>query len=186
MTIETDALFRAVLPLAHSHLANYILPGVTSSIIASGPQGMVRMFTSSRETREFVTPHSHRFDFTCLVLDGWAENIVYQRSYACEGDRWHKSQLQRVTDGPRRYKVVALGEPAFYTEEVRRYGKGETYSMTHSAIHSIRFSRGARVLFFEGPQRQENTVILQPDDPHTQQAIPTFDVARWMFTPVSK
>lgn len=51
--------------------------------------------------------------------------------------------------------------------------------MLASEVHSIHFSRGAQVLFFEGPTVADTSIILEPNvDGET---IPTFRVEPWMF-----
>jgi len=51
--------------------------------------------------------------------------------------------------------------------------------MKHDEIHSITFSKGAKVLFFEGPQVSDKSVIIEPII--NGQTVSTYDVAPWMF-----
>ncbi len=68
--------------LKHSPIQNYILPGLTSWVLkpAGDGHGMIRMFESSRETQEFITPHTHRYGLHCEVLAGWVENTTWKNS----------------------------------------------------------------------------------------------------------
>lgn len=63
----------------HSRVDNYAgIPGLTSWMIGTSPNGgKIRMFHSYRDHDEFITPHSHRFDFECLVVEGEVENIFF-------------------------------------------------------------------------------------------------------------
>ncbi len=61
----SNQLIKAVLGMANNPIRHYIAPGLTSSLVGGGGHGKVRLFQADRETREWVTPHSHRFDFTC-------------------------------------------------------------------------------------------------------------------------
>ncbi len=55
---------------------------------------------------------------------------------------------------------------------------GECYSMKAEEIHSIQFSRGAKVLFFEGCARTGSVFIEPVVGGHV---IETFKVESWMF-----
>lgn len=67
----------------------------------------------------------------------------------------------------------------WYSYEDRRYGVGQMYSMRHDQIHSIQFSRGAKVLFFEGPQKSNESVIIEPVVDGMK--IPTYQKLDYMF-----
>lgn len=79
MRLEESKEFMVLLQsMQHSPLGNYAgLPGLTSHLIAKSDHGCVRTFSSPRYTEEHITPHSHRYDFTCLVLRGYVENTTY-------------------------------------------------------------------------------------------------------------
>lgn len=64
-----------------------------------------------------------------------------------------------------------------YEESI--YTPGETYSMHKDEVHSIYFSRGAEVLFFEGPTQCDHSAILEPVS--NGKVIPTFKIEPWMF-----
>ena len=61
----------------------------------------------------------------------------------------------------------------------KTYKQGECYSMNADDIHSIYFSKGTQVLFFEGEERTKTTSILEPVV--NNDVIPTFEVKPWMF-----
>lgn len=184
--MNTEALLKALKPMMHSLVRNYATPGLTSSLIGGGGHGKVRLFQSDRDTREWVTPHSHRFDFTCLVLRGSVENILFTRaSYRlAAGSNLYVTATIRPRNGGMGGYEVAHGEnPESWVEEPTTYRAGDTYSMTSRQIHSIRFSRDAIVLFLEGPEVIDTSLILEPfsDDA----LVPTFATAPWMFQRVA-
>ena len=67
--------------LKHSPIHNYILPGLTSWVLkpAGDGHGMIRMFEASRETQEFITPHSHRE--TYYSWSAFSDNAVRSLAY---------------------------------------------------------------------------------------------------------
>ena len=76
------------------------------------------------------------------------------------------------------YTVSRAGVERFIYQDTT-YSAGECYSMTAQEIHSIHFSRGARVLFFEGPSKRNDSVILEPFV--DGEIVETFEVKPWMF-----
>ena len=176
-----------LLAMKHSPVRNYVIPGLTSWLIgAPGPQGCIRLFESERETQEFITPHSHRFDFQCWVLAGWVRNRIWTRRVNSDGcDFYYESKLRRGCKrgngsmGEYTQSEAALNVPQPYTFEDTTYDAGAWYSMGFKEIHSIAFSRGAKVLFFEGPEWTHETTILEPRANGVR--VPTFKVEPWMF-----
>jgi hypothetical protein len=161
--------------MRHSPIENYVIPGLTSWLIGhAGPMGCVRMFECSRDQMEFITPHSHRFDFQCVVLSGKVENSIWYKDFT--GD-WYQS-----TDIT--YKDIGVYEGSIggidrWKPSSRFYEIGDCYQMNSSQIHSIRFYKDSQVLFFEGKQISEKSKILEP---HVKgRTIPTFRTEPWMF-----
>lgn len=163
--------------MLHSGLDNYAIPGLTSYMVGGPEHGRVRLFECSRQHQEAITPHSHRFDFSCLVLSGFVRNVHWVETQDEDADEFQLSTL------------TYDGEPGEYTSCTERVAKfhplisvhrtGEWYSMNAEEIHSIFFDRGTKVLFFEGPTKSDTSLILEPfvNGLHVQ----TFDVANWMF-----
>jgi hypothetical protein len=151
---------------------NYVLPGLSSSLIKFGK---VRLFESCRNTEEFITPHSHRFPFACLVLQGSVQNSLWVEDE--DGDEYQISELN-YKGKVGKYKVIEKDVRRFaaFTEE---YRTGHWYVMEANQIHSIRFSKDAIVLFFEGIDESQTTQILQPVV--NMNVIPTFKIEDWMF-----
>lgn len=168
--------------MKHSPVQNYVLPGLTSWLIgAPSEKGCVRLFENEIETMEFITPHSHRFNFQCLVLEGWVENCVWRNEpNADHGELYIRTIVQAREGGLGTYLVHDPDEaPRRYVREKNTYTAGEMYGMGYAAIHSIRFSKGAKVLFFEGPKITGGTMVLEP---WVQgERVPTFRVDPWMF-----
>lgn len=167
--------------MSTNEVHNYVLPGLTSALIGGEGRGQVRILNSDRDTREWVTPHSHRFDFVCLVLAGQVENIVFTRG---QGNYYAKGMIKPVEGGMGKYQVSRTSEWGGYVEHSTTYTEGECYSMRADEIHSIRFSRGAEVLFFEGPNVRDFSVFLEPWS--NGRAVPTFETRSWMFEPASR
>lgn len=162
--------------MARSEVRDYVIPGLTSALIGGEGKGMVRLFSQERHHEEPITPHSHRFDFNCLVLAGHVRNRTWFA--ADDGDPYQESVLEhhgQFGDQTRR-KAVGIQRWA-YTETT--YFDGEVYAMRAEEIHSIYFGRDAEVLFFEGPSHSSTSVILEPVS--GGRVIPTFRVDPWMF-----
>ena len=164
--------------MKHSPLHNYAgVPGLTSWLIGAG-KGNVRLMECSRAHQEAIIPHSHRFDFVCQVLAGTVTNLLWE-----EGDRDQNDDEYQVTE------MGYAGTPGCYDRGdswrgrfrvvEQKHGVGATYSMKADQIHSIFFSRGAKVLFLEGPEVSSTSVILEPVVDGV--VVPTFDVRDWMF-----
>lgn len=165
--------------MAHSPVRNYATAGLTSWLIGGGDKGTVRLFSSDRDTREWITPHSHRFDFVCVVLEGQVENILYHPSSADSGNVFCAGTLKRIGVGLGRYVCEPGVEASLWVEEPAIYNPGDVYRMWHKEVHSIRFSKNAQVLFFEGPERTDTSVFLEPWS--NGQRVPTFETRSWMF-----
>jgi hypothetical protein len=164
--------------MRHSTLGNYILPGLNSSLIGGTPEtGRVRLFDMTREQNTLVTPHSHRFAFTCLVLRGQVTNKVWNNSTNSNADVFAVTELT-YQDQPGKYTQRDIGHKLF-NSVATNYFEGQWYEMRSEQIHSIMFSRNALVLFFEGPNITDKTVILEPVSIHGK--VNTFKTEPWMF-----
>lgn len=164
--------------MLHSPVRNYVIPGLTSWLVGSpSPLGTVRFFECSRNHQEPITPHSHRFDFRCLVLSGRVTNRTWKPAPAAEGDAYCSTRLA-YQDAIGHYNTEHIGID-FYRHQDRVYETGDWYGMAADEIHSIMFAKGTQVLFFEGPQVTNESFILEP---HVHgETIPTFKVEPWMF-----
>lgn len=168
--------------LAHSPIHNYGgIPGLTSWLIQRNDDGsMVRLMECCRDHQEPIIPHSHRFDFKCLVLAGKVVNVMWHNNgnhNFVTGDAFIQSEM--IYGGePGQYKKVP-GPINKWNRSFHNYEKGDEYQMTADQVHSIFFSRGAMVLFFEGPQVSDRNIILEPVV--DGEVIPTFQVPQWAF-----
>ena len=176
--MNTNSILELLQAMKHQTVRNYVLPGLSSSLIGTGQHGKIRLFESERYTFEHITPHSHRFDFQCLVLRGTVLNLVF--SEAEDGDLYACGHL-KVTTGMGGYKFSRDIERKFYKIDGKSYVAGESYGMRYNEIHSIKFSKAA-VLFFEGPELTDQTVVLEPVSDGL--VIPTFKTEDWMFKKV--
>lgn len=170
-----EAISTALNDMIHSPVQNYATPGLTSWLVG-GDRGKVRLFKADRATRHWITPHSHRFNFTCLVLQGEVENILFRQGH---GDAYCIGILRPKGGGLGGYELERSATCTHWQEEVHNYIAGQTYSMRAEEIHSIRFSAGCEVLFLEGPQVLETSKILEPWS--NGRIVPTFDIPMWMF-----
>lgn len=168
---------RLLQTMKHSPITNYGgIPGLTSWLIGGmNEHGIVRLMECSRNHHEPIIPHSHRFDFECLVLAGEVRNVIWTRNVLA--DHFQESTL--IYGGePGLYSRLAGDVNGWYFES-QTYSAGERYSMTANQIHSIYFTRNTSVLFFEGPQVTEESMILEPNIGGV--TVPTFKVEPWAF-----
>lgn len=164
-----------------NRLRNYIVPGLDSTLI-----GKVRMFEMKREQDAFITPHSHRFDLSCYVLQGRVTNHIFQpvEGYSpfgmpdTRGSSYGRSRL-KYGGQPGHYEKVSDGVARYYKNS-KVHEKGDWYDMAHDVIHSINFEKGSKVLIFEGPDLNHETIILESCDAEDR-VIPSFKVEDWMF-----
>lgn len=161
-----------ILSMREHTVLNYGLPGVNSSLMSNG---LVRLFESSREQQEAITPHSHKFDFTCLVLEGSVKNRIWFEDPS--GDDFMVLELEYLGEMGSYAKTIL--SPKKFSFEDKDYGVGEWYSMKAEEIHSIYFSRNCKVLFFEGAVKTNRTISLDPyiNNKHLE----VFEVKPWMF-----
>ena len=154
---------------------NYISPGLVSHLVGDEGNkfGRVRMFHNTREQEFFITPHTHRFDFTCVVLEGSVINRTYALAPRHVGDRYLRSYYF-VKDG-----TTSGCELENYIMTDIHYPQGSWYTMEYKEFHSIQFSKNAKVIFFEGKPRSDTSFILQPWV--NGKVIPTFSVEEWMY-----
>ena len=171
---------QALLRMEHSPIKNYAIPGLTSSLIgAPSAAGTIRMFRCEREHQEAITPHSHRFNFQCWVLRGSVRNRIWTKTYNQNpaGDLFQRTKLIYEGDvGHYQTEACDIGNWKYSDQE---YSAGQCYSMRADEVHSIFFSRGALVLFFEGPTEANSSIILEPCV--DGEVVPTFKVEPWMF-----
>lgn len=177
-----NKILNAFLGQAHNPIKNYVVPGLTSSLISRSEKGVVRLFESSRQQVEFVTPHSHRYNFRAFVLEGWVKNILYSREGANQHSIPDLFQVSKLSGTLGNYKQDLLDQHTFFSKESSHIAgePSDTYSMLVNQIHSIYFSKGAKVLVFEDPEVSDHDLILEPvvEGIH----IPTFEVKPWMFS----
>jgi hypothetical protein len=175
-----QAIIEAVQPMLNSRLDNYIVPGLVSELVGGEVNGKVRLFHTNRTATDFVTPHSHRFDFTCLVLKGIVRNTLFVEGGET-GDEWCASSIDQVcgADGLLNYTHTREAAPTRWTQDTHVYEAGDTYSMRFDEIHSIQFSRGTKVLFFEGPWLTRQSRMIEPWV--GGRVVPTFKTESWMF-----
>jgi hypothetical protein len=166
--------------MKHSPITNYGgIPGLTSWLIgAPGPHGLIRLMECSRDHQEPIIPHSHRFDFHCIVLKGVVLNRIWTDVTTIDhGDEFRISFLD-YAGAVGKYEKREGGR-ARYAFRTETYTEGEEYSMTAEQVHSIFFRRDTAVLFFEGPNVSSGSIILEPIV--DGQTIPTFQVEPWAF-----
>lgn len=158
---------------------NYIAPGLRSHLIGQGGVGCVRMFDMARRQGFHIAPHSHRFDFACLVLRGSVGNIVYEPATPDDGGDEYQVAKYTVDGFKERGLLPQLRD--YFIGGATQYLEGEWYSMAYSQFHSIEFSRDALVLFFEGQTVRDYSEALRPIV--NGKVLDTFHVEDWMYKP---
>ena len=182
-----DRIRDHLLDMGYDSLHNYIVPGLVSTLIGEDPHASakIRLFRNTRVHDEFITPHSHRFDLACMVLKGVVENTLFDAvpypghtsdSYS---DEYQVSRLL-YEGNPGKYDKADTVVQRF-GRHARTYVAGQWYFLKHSEIHSIKFSKDAMVLVFEGDSKTDATAILEPRV--NGETIRTFKVEDWMFKP---
>lgn len=142
--------------------------------------GCIRMLESTRKHQENIIPHSHRSSLHSIVLEGSVTNITWQDvgDEVAYADKYVATQIQYV-GGKKRYERVT-SSISHWMPTKRVYTVGEDYFMESDTVHSIEFSRDAKVLIFESAQKSPTSIILEPyvyDKQHVQ----TLEVKPWMF-----
>jgi len=164
---------------SQSVLKNYIVPGLESRLLG----GNMRLFVNTREQFHHIAPHSHRFDFSCVVLQGHVINMIFKECppSTCEpvtavADLFSVS-VSRYKGSPGNYEH-SFARKSFWTNYKNKHVAGDVYMMSHDQVHSIIFSRDAVVLFIEGEEVCDSSLVLEPSDGGY---INTFKVEPWMF-----
>jgi hypothetical protein len=142
----------------------------------------VRVFKAGRQARDFVTPHSHRFNFCAIVLAGEVHNTLYTPAlHPTDGDDWCTSVITQVCgkDGLHNFDHTRATQPSRWLQYTDNFSPGNAYYMGFEEIHSIVFDKGTEVLLFEGPELTKTSVMLEPwvDG----KCVPTFKTEPWMF-----
>jgi hypothetical protein len=176
-----------LLDMGYDSLHNYIVPGLVSTLIGEDPHASakIRLFRNTRTQDEFITPHSHRFDLACMVLQGVVENTIFS------GVPYAGHTSDSYSDEYQVSRLIYEGNPGKYDKAdtvVQRFSRcastyrtGQWYFLKFDEIHSIKFSKDAMVLVFEGDSKTDTTVILEPRV--NGETIRTFKVEDWMFKP---
>ena len=148
-------LLKLVNTIQSDSIDNYIVDGLNSSLLENG---VVRMFTTTHHQIDGIAPHSHRYDFACVVLQGKVTNHLWYA--AQDGDDMQVMSLKYL-GAPGKYSTTDLAVQKFARSSTV-YEAGEIYMMERDQIHNIEFTKGTQVLFFEGPQKTETSLALQP------------------------
>ncbi len=169
-----DLIVSALEEMKSDSVRNYVIAGLDSHLLQNGK---VRLFECSRWHQDQITPHSHRFDFACLVLEGYVQNRIWERTSPSKGDLFQCSELSY--EGEIGNYAIKRNDQAHFLSTPEIYNEGECYGMKASEIHSIEFSKGAKVLFFEGPTVSNKSIVLEPVV--NGEIIPTFEKRDYMF-----
>ena len=155
-----EQIVKILSEMKNSSISNYAIAGLTSSLVGGESNGCVRLFEQERCQQDFITPHSHRFDFTCLVLAGEVTNRCWSETCEVMGDFFEETIITYCGNIGEHHRKIAGRN--FYEYHDHTYQAGECYSMSHDQIHSIIFGKESKVLFFEGPTLQDTSLIIEP------------------------
>lgn len=136
---------------------NYVIAGLNSSLLSNCT---LRYFECDRRHQDTVTPHSHRFDFFCIVLEGWVVNRLWTECQEPDGDLFQVSAMKYEGEFGK-YTRKELRQD-YFTYSDFKYVAGEFYSMDAEQIHSIFFSKNAKILFFESKHQIKSSNIIEP------------------------
>lgn len=164
-------LHQHILSKKHSPIRNYGIPGLTSWLI----EGKLRLFEASREQSVLITPHSHRYGFKALVLQGQVLNTLYMPGDK-QDDLWQVSSEKGRLGA---YKTEPLQQTRFSPFQTC-YSEGGIYRMKAEEIHSIIFSKDALVLMQEDTEELDASMFIEPVV--NGEVIKTLTVEDWMFT----
>lgn len=167
--------------MKHSTVDNYVIPGLSSSLIGGEGKGCVRLFECHRAHEENITPHSHRFDFSCYVIKGRVVNKTWVQ-VGMNNTFYPADEFQITTlnyDGEIGQHTRGKSEIGKFRRDIKTYTAGESYYMTANQIHSISFDKGTQVLFFEGPTLTNESLILEPIV--NDFVVETYKNEPWMF-----
>lgn len=175
--MKTDEILSVVDLMRGKTLNNYVIAGLTSTLLTNGK---FRLFECERAHYDFITPHSHRYDLTSVVLQGEVTNTIFKPvlDFESGGDEFVVSDLT-FNDKFGSYEKVLRNSPQKFKATDKKYSAGHVYYMEFSDIHTIRFSKGAKVLVIEGPEVSNTSVCLEPRV--NGEHIPTFETKPYMF-----
>lgn len=132
-----------------STLENYVIPGLRSvAYLKTDDNGaMLRSFEMTAHQEYYITPHNHRYNFECFVLDGEVENTIFNPIEATRATADHVivpyDEAKHDIDLEKTEFVRAISSS-------RKHPEGDWYSMRHDQFHTITFAKGTRVLFLQG------------------------------------
>ena len=168
-----------LLEMTHSPVDNYVIPGLKSMLIGGrhSDGSCVRIFKCNRNHQENITPHSHRFDFTSVILSGKVRHKVWDPCDKDAGDLFTLSKIDyHGAIGSHSREECGVD---YYAFKEKTYSAGEIYSLGIDEIHSIEFEKGTVVVLFEGEQQRDHSYIIEP---HVNGATcETMLVAPYMF-----
>jgi hypothetical protein len=171
---------------------NYIAPGLNSYLLNKN-DCKVRLFEMTKNHELYVSPHNHRFDFTCCVLAGVVTHYTYQEVGSLfatiEEARAEHPTLNLDLYQINQYLTKGFGlgfeqkrlDFQFFQRHENVYQVGDWYGLEARTYHSIAFSRGARVLFLEGADQHPCSYFLEPVV--GTRVTPIFSVPDWMYQP---
>lgn len=161
--MKTKALLSLVDACKHSAILDYVIPGLTSSLLDIKP----RVFEYTGDGHfplevgdpGYITPHSHRYAFYAIVLSGHVMNSVYT-----EADDGEIFAVQTLNYGGKPGVYTLDREQSFrkFSPLHQNYFEGMFYYMAPNEIHTIRFRPGTKVLMLEGPSVSLSTKVLFP------------------------
>lgn len=160
-----------------NEVLNYIVPGLSSFLCS---KGNIRIFENTRRQEHFITPHDHRYDLLCLVLQGSVINHTYKPEGKFDYDQVDEYAISILRTKEQFKYTREYSDKGNFCRQSESYEKGDWYFISHEDIHSIVFSHTAKVLVFESAPIDKNITILEPID-KLGEVINTFVVEPWMF-----
>ncbi len=132
-----------------------------------------------------VNPHSHLYDFDTVVLSGSVANVLYSRAASSKevgGSWWYEQRYRSPLREPDKGKYSGcIGQEKLLGHSGQDLKAGESYTLSHEKINSIRVSLEEETILFLVQQRDQDSDYTSLFTP-----TPALPDMRGLYLPMSK